>query len=45
LAELRAFEATVRLGGLARAAIELNITTSAISHVPLLRSPASKMAA
>jgi LysR family glycine cleavage system transcriptional activator len=32
LAALRAFEATARLGGLARAAIELNITTSAISH-------------
>lgn len=32
LAALRAFEATVRLGGLARAAAELNITTSAVSH-------------
>ena len=32
LAALRAFEATIRLGGLARAAIELNLTTSAISH-------------
>ena len=32
LASLRAFEATVRLGGLARAAAELNISTSAISH-------------
>ena len=32
LAALRAFEATVRLGGLARAAVELNLTTSAISH-------------
>ena len=32
LAALRAFEATVGLGGLARAAIELNITTSAVSH-------------
>jgi len=32
LAALRAFEATVRLGGLARAAVELNRTTDAISH-------------
>lgn len=32
LAALRAFEATVRLGGLARAATELNVTTSAVSH-------------
>jgi hypothetical protein len=32
LAALRAFEATVRLGGLARAAVELNLTTSAISR-------------
>ena len=32
LAALRAFEATVRLGGLARAAVELNLTISAISH-------------
>jgi LysR family transcriptional regulator, glycine cleavage system transcriptional activator len=32
LAALRAFEATVRLGGLARAATELNISTSAVSH-------------
>lgn len=32
LPALRAFEATVRLGGLARAAAELNITTSAVSH-------------
>src|SRR5262245_19702651 len=32
LAALRAFEATVRLGGLARAAVELNLTTNAISH-------------
>jgi LysR family transcriptional regulator, glycine cleavage system transcriptional activator len=32
LAALRAFEATARLGGLARAAAELNITTSAVSH-------------
>jgi LysR family glycine cleavage system transcriptional activator len=32
LAALRAFEATVRLGGFARAAAELNISTSAISH-------------
>jgi DNA-binding transcriptional LysR family regulator len=32
LAALRAFEVTVRLGGFARAAAELNISTSAISH-------------
>ena len=32
LAALRVFEATVRLGGLARAAVELNLTISAISH-------------
>jgi LysR family transcriptional regulator, glycine cleavage system transcriptional activator len=32
LAALRAFEATVRLGGLSHAAVELNLTTSAISH-------------
>jgi LysR family glycine cleavage system transcriptional activator len=32
VAALRAFEATVRLGGLARAAAELNISTSAVSH-------------
>jgi len=32
LTALRAFEATARLGGLARAATELNITTSAVSH-------------
>jgi len=32
LAALRAFEATVRLGGLARAAAELNVSTSAVSH-------------
>ena len=32
LATLRAFEATVRVGGLARAATELNISTSAVSH-------------
>src|SRR5215510_5376533 len=32
LAALRAFEATVRLGGLARAAVELNLITNAISH-------------
>lgn len=32
LAALRAFEATVRLGGLARAATELNVSTSAVSH-------------
>lgn len=31
-AALRAFEATVRLGGLARAAAELNVSTSAVSH-------------
>ena len=30
LAALRAFEATVRLGGLARSAVELNLTTSTI---------------
>jgi DNA-binding transcriptional LysR family regulator len=29
---LRAFEATMRLGGFARAALELNVSTSAISH-------------
>ena len=32
LPALRAFEATLRLGGLARAAGELNVSTSAISH-------------
>lgn len=32
LAALRAFEATARLGGFARAAAELNVTTSAVSH-------------
>ena len=32
LAALRAFEVKVRLGGFARAAAELNISTSAISH-------------
>src|ERR1700722_19402049 len=32
LAALRAFEATARLGGLARAAAALNVSTSAISH-------------
>ncbi len=32
LAALRAFEAAARLGGFARAAAELNVTTSAISH-------------
>ena len=32
LAALRAFEATARLGGFARAAVALNISTSAISH-------------
>ena len=32
LPALRAFEATIRLGGLARAAAELNISTSAVSH-------------
>lgn len=32
LAALRAFEATARLGGLARAAGELNVSTSAVSH-------------
>ncbi|MDE2515425.1 MAG: LysR family transcriptional regulator [Rhodospirillales bacterium] len=32
LPALRAFEATLRLGGLARAAAELNISTSAVSH-------------
>jgi len=32
LAALRAFEATARLGGLARAAAELNVSTSAVSH-------------
>jgi LysR family transcriptional regulator, glycine cleavage system transcriptional activator len=29
---LRAFEAAVRLGGFARAAVELNVSTSAVSH-------------
>lgn len=32
LPSLRAFEATVRLGGFARAATELNVSTSAVSH-------------
>jgi DNA-binding transcriptional LysR family regulator len=32
LAALRAFEATARLGGFARAAAELNVSTSAVSH-------------
>jgi LysR family glycine cleavage system transcriptional activator len=32
LTALRAFEATVRLGGFARAAAELNVSTSAVSH-------------
>lgn len=32
LAALRAFEAAARLGGFARAAAELNVTTSAVSH-------------
>ncbi|WP_176058312.1 LysR family transcriptional regulator [Paraburkholderia sp. BCC1876] len=32
LASLRAFEATVRLGGFARAAVELSVSTSAVSH-------------
>jgi LysR family transcriptional regulator, glycine cleavage system transcriptional activator len=32
LAALRAFEATARLGGLARAAASLNVSTSAVSH-------------
>ena len=32
LAALRAFEATARLGGLARAAAALNVSTSAVSH-------------
>ncbi|MCJ2049983.1 LysR family transcriptional regulator [Methylobacterium sp. J-070] len=32
LAALSAFEATVRLGGFARAAAELNVSTSAVSH-------------
>ncbi len=32
LAALRAFEATVRLAGFARAAVELHVSTSAISH-------------
>nr|WKF55875.1 HTH-type transcriptional regulator DsdC [Paraburkholderia busanensis] len=32
LASLRAFEAAVRLGGFARAAAELNVSTSAVSH-------------
>ncbi|MCP1119245.1 LysR family transcriptional regulator [Robbsia andropogonis] len=32
LPSLRAFEATVRLGGFARAAVELHVSTSAVSH-------------
>ena len=32
LTALRAFEASVRLGGFARAAVELNVSTSAVSH-------------
>ncbi|KVN41573.1 LysR family transcriptional regulator [Burkholderia pyrrocinia] len=32
LSALRAFEAAVRLGGFARAAAELNVSTSAVSH-------------
>lgn len=32
LAALRAFEATARLGGLARAAAALNVSTSAVRH-------------
>lgn len=32
LAALRAFEAVARLGSLSRAAVELNVTKSAISH-------------
>ncbi len=32
LATLRAFEAAARLGGFARAAAELNVSTSAVSH-------------
>jgi DNA-binding transcriptional LysR family regulator len=32
LTALRAFEAAVRLGGFARAAVELNVSTSAVSH-------------
>lgn len=32
LAALRAFETTARLGGLARAAPALNVSTSAVSH-------------
>ncbi|MCJ2070497.1 LysR family transcriptional regulator [Methylobacterium sp. J-030] len=32
LAALSAFEATIRLGGFARAAAELNVSTSAVSH-------------
>src|SRR6516164_7125070 len=32
LAALRAFEATARLGGFARAAATLNVSTSAVSH-------------
>lgn len=32
LAAIRAFEATLRLGGLARAAAELHVSTSAVSH-------------
>jgi LysR family transcriptional regulator, glycine cleavage system transcriptional activator len=32
LSALRAFEAAVRLGGFARAAVELNVSTSAVSH-------------
>ncbi|MCM3060961.1 LysR family transcriptional regulator, partial [Bacillus subtilis] len=32
LSALRAFEAAVRLGGFARAAAALNVSTSAVSH-------------
>ncbi|HEX7749592.1 MAG TPA: LysR family transcriptional regulator [Bordetella sp.] len=32
LAALRAFEAVARLGSLSRAALELNVTKSAVSH-------------
>lgn len=32
LSALRAFEAAVRLGGFARAAVELSVSTSAVSH-------------
>ena len=32
LAALRAFEAVARLGSLSRAAVELNVTKSAVSH-------------